>query len=312
MNEIKRMNEIDIYKPILKWVGGKTQILDKLLIEFPLEMDNYHEIFIGGGSVLFGLLSLVRNGNIKIRGKIYAYDINDALIYVYKNIQSNYEALYDEIEKIMEEYRKCGEVGINRKPINIEEAMESRENYYYWMRSEYNKMDNDERRTIRGSSVFIFLNKMCFRGIYRISSRGFNVPFGNYKRLEIIKMDYLRKISELIRDVIFETCDFRESMKRIKINDYVYLDPPYASDKDKSFDGYTENGFNKDSHIELFKMIDKLGEDGKKVMLSNADVKIVRDNFKDDRYKIMRVICKRLINSKNPESMANEVIIKNY
>lgn len=316
MDEIKYLKDInyekiDIYKPILKWVGGKTQILDKLLMEFPLEMDNYHEIFVGGGSVLFGLLSLVKNGIIKIRSRIYAYDINDALIYVYKNIQNNYEGLYDEIERIMDEYRRCGNGGLNRKPLNRDEAMECRENYYYWIRSEYNRMDKDERRTIRGSSIFIFLNKMCFRGIYRISSKGFNVPYGNYKTLEIIKKGYLREVSELIKDVIFETNDFRKSMMMVKINDYVYLDPPYVSDKDKSFVGYTENGFNMDSHNELFEMIHKLGE-GKKMMLSNADVKIIRDNFKDDRYKIMRIVCKRLINSKKPETMANEVIIKNY
>ena len=90
--------KITIFKPILKWVGGKTQILDKLIVEFPTEINNYREIFLGGGSVLLTLLSYVKTGVIKIHGNIYAYDLNEPLIYIYKNIQTKHTELYNEIQ----------------------------------------------------------------------------------------------------------------------------------------------------------------------------------------------------------------------
>jgi hypothetical protein len=105
-------NEFKIIKPILKWVGGKTQILDKLIVEFPNAMNNYHEIFLGGGSVLLTLLSYVKNNIIKVCGNIYAYDINEPLINTYKNIQSNHNELYEEIQKIIVEFNSCSNDGI--------------------------------------------------------------------------------------------------------------------------------------------------------------------------------------------------------
>ena len=118
-------------KPFLKWVGGKTQIIDKLICEFPSEINNYREIFLGGGSVLFSVLT---NDNIKINGKVYAYDLNEALIHVYKNIQSNYEQLYNQIETMIKEFNECKTETVNRKPKNKTEAMQNKENYYYYIR----------------------------------------------------------------------------------------------------------------------------------------------------------------------------------
>jgi len=301
-----------IPKPILKWVGGKTQILDKLIVEFPTEINNYREIFLGGGSVLLTLLSYVKTGIIKIHGNIYAYDLNEPLIYIYKNIQSNHDELYNEIQKIITEFNSCDNGEINRAPKNIEEAKIAKENYYYWIRSEYNKLNFADKKTILGSAMFIFLNKTCFRGVFRVGPKGFNVPYGHYNNPEIINKQHLDEIHELIQNVIFECCDFNTSLNSIESNDYVYLDPPYAPETDTSFVGYTENGFNIDNHNKLFKMIHKLTETNKKIMLSNADVSLVRDNFTDEKYNITSILCKRAINSKNPEAKAKEVIVKNY
>lgn len=301
-----------IPKPILKWVGGKTQILDKLIVEFPTEINNYREIFLGGGSVLLTLLSYVKTGIIKIHGNIYAYDLNEPLIYIYKNIQSNHDELYNEIQKIITEFNSCDNGEINRAPKNIEEAKIAKENYYYWIRSEYNKLNFADKKTIVGSAMFIFLNKTCFRGVFRVGPKGFNVPYGHYNNPEIINKPHLDEIHELIQNVIFECCDFNTSLNSIESNDYVYLDPPYAPETDTSFVGYTENGFNIDNHNNLFKMIHKLTETNKKIMLSNADVSLVRDNFTDEKYNITSILCKRAINSKNPEAKAKEVIVKNY
>jgi len=305
--------KIQIAKPILKWVGGKTQIMDKLICEFPTEINNYREIFLGGGSVLLTLLSYVKEGIIKVHGNIYAYDLNEPLIYIYKNIQTCHNELYDKLRTIITEFNECGNGEINRTPTNIDEAKLSKENYYYWTRTEYNKLSFNEKKTILGSAMFIFLNKTCFRGVFRVGPKGFNVPYGHYNNPEIINKEHLNEIHNLIQGVVFECCDYNVSLANIEKNDYVYLDPPYAPETDKSFVGYTENGFSLDNHNNLFKLIHKLTETNKKMMLSNADVKLVRENFSiDAKYSINSILCKRAINSKNPDAKAKEVIIKNY
>lgn len=286
--------KIVITKPILKWVGGKTQIIDKLLFEFPSEINNYHEIFLGGGSVLLALLSYIKNGNIKLNGNIYAYDLNEALIYVYKNIQSNYIELYNELQKLI---------------INYSDN-DKKEDYYYYIRNEYNKIE--DKTLIITSAMFIFLNKTCFRGLFRIGPNGFNVPYGNYKNPEIININHLEEVHNLIKDVIFICLDFTKSIKKdiYDKDDFIYLDPPYASETDKSFIKYTEKSFN--NHIELFNMIHELTNENIKIILSNSDVELVRNNFINDKYEIKSILCKRTINSKNPNSKTKEVIIKNY
>jgi len=304
--------KINIPKPILKWVGGKTQILDKLMTDFPIEINNYREIFLGGGSVLLALLSYVKNGAIKIHGNIYAYDLNEPLIYIYKNIQSRHNELYDSLVNIITEFNDCGNGEINRKPVNIEEAKLAKENYYYWIRSEYNKLCLIDKRCILCSAMFIFLNKTCFRGVFRVGPNGFNVPYGHYNNPEIINKEHLDEIRDLIQNVIFECSDFSISLEKIETDDFIYLDPPYAPETDTSFVGYTENGFNIEQHNHLFKRIHSLTDANKKIMLSNADVGLVRSNFTTEKYSISSILCKRSINSKNPEAKTREVIIKNY
>jgi DNA adenine methylase len=303
--------KIHIPKPILKWVGGKTQIIDTLITNFPVEINNYREVFLGGGSVLLSLLCYVKSGLIKIHNNIYAYDSNESLIYIYKNIQTHHHELYDTLKTIIMDFNECGNGDINRTPKNIEEAKVSKENYYYWVRSEYNRLM--DKKSILGSAMFIFLNKTCFRGMFRVGPNGFNVPYGNYKNPEIINKEHLEEIHMLIENVVFECCDFNKSLTtNIQENDFVYLDPPYAPEKKTSFVGYTKNGFNLEQQNDLFKLIHVLTDTNKKIMLSNADVSLVRDNFTDEKYNISSILCKRSINSKNPKAKAKEVIIKNY
>ena len=304
--------KIHIPKPILKWVGGKTQIIDKLITNFPVEINNYREAFLGGGSVLLTLLSYVKSGIIKIQGNIYAYDLNEPLIYIYKNIQTHHNELYDILQTIIKDFNECGNGEINRTPANIIEAKIAKENYYYWIRSEYNKLCLNDKKSILGSAMFIFLNKTCFRGVFRIGPKGFNVPYGHYNNPEIINKEHLEEINSLIQNVVFECCDFNTSLTNVESNDFVYLDPPYAPETDTSFVGYTENGFNIENHINLFKLIHVLTDTNKKIMLSNADVSLVRKNFTNEKYSILSILCKRSINSKNPEAKAKEVIITNY
>ena len=310
------VEEEEVPKPIIKWVGGKSQILDKLITEFPTTINNYYEIFLGGGSVLLALLTSIKNGLIVLNGTVHAYDINEALIYVYKNIQSHHLELFDKTQELIKEFNESGlddndEQNKNRKPTDIIEAKQSKHNYYYWIRENYNKLL--DKKTLTGSAMFIFLNKTCFRGVYREGPNGFNVPYGHYANPEIINKEHLEKIHYLIAGVIFEAMDFETSLSKISDeNDYAYLDPPYAPETNKSFVGYTKAGFKIDMHTKLFEACKKLTDEKKKFMMSNADVTLIRNNFTPMNYSVESIICKRAINSKKPQSKAIEVIIKNY
>ena len=294
-------------KPFIKWVGGKSQIINDIICRFPKEMNNYHEIFLGGGSVLFALLSMQKEGKIQINNKINVYDINESLIYVYKHIQKNKDKLYEYIELYFKEYDIIKGDTINRKPASIEEAKTSKESYYYWIRNKYNNMDN---KSIECAALFIFINKTCFRGMYREGPNGYNVPYGHYKKTpKIINKTDLNNISNLIRDVNFIHSDFNESIKNIKKNDFVYLDPPYVPENDKSFVGYVKDGFDLDTHTELFNKIKDLDRDGIKFVMSNSKVDLVIKHFEE--YKRTDIIARRAINSKKPGSTTTEIIIYN-
>lgn len=301
----KNNNKMKLQKPFLKWVGGKTQIIDHILHKFPTEINNYHEIFLGGGSVLFALLSLCNQNKIVVNGNIYAYDINESLIYVYKNIQQNHEKLYTYVQHYISMYDSIVGNVINRKPTTIEEAKTSKESFYYWMRMKFNSM---EKKSVESSALFIILNKTCFRGIYREGPNGYNVPYGHYKKTpRIFTLNELNSIHELIQNVIFIHIDFIGSFDNIDEEDFVYLDPPYAPENDKSFVGYVQNGFDLDLHLTLFDKIKKWNNI--KFIMSNAKVDLVMNHFKN--YQFDEIIVRRPINSKHPESKTKEVIIYN-
>jgi len=309
------IKEKNFDKPIIKWVGGKTQILNELIQQFPKNIDNYHEFFLGGGSVLFRLLNEIRNGNIMVNKKINAYDINEPLIHIYINIQEKHSELYNELQKIINVYNNISIDNGNKKPQNEQESLNSKESYYYWLRKKYNQLSHSDKNTITGSAYFIFLNKTSFRGVFRLNSKAeYNVPYGNYKNPEIINLEHLIYIHELIQNVNFECKSYSESIKDVdgNCNDFIYLDPPYAPESSTSFVSYTDIGFNLDEHNKLFGLCNKLNEKKIKFIMSNSDVKLVRDNFKDENYKIESIVCKRSINSKKPNSKTKELIIKNY
>ena len=268
-------------------------------------MDNYHELFLGGGSVLLGVLSLQKQKKINIKQKIYAYDLNYDLIHLYKDIQKNKEELYKYIKLYIDEYDSINGTTIYRKPKTIEEAKTSKESYYYWIRDRYNK---EQKNTVECSSLFLFLNKTCFRGMYREGPNGFNVPYGHYKKTPtIISKEELNKISELIQNVEFEHCSFQDSIKNVKEGDFIYLDPPYAPENSKSFIGYIKDGFNLETHQLLFSEIKKLGNI--KFIMSNSKVELILHHFKD--YHCDDIITRRAIHSKNPGTITTEVIIYN-
>lgn len=298
----------NIQKPVLKWIGGKTQIISNVLELFPDKIKNYHELFIGGGSVLFGLLSLIEKGEINLEGNIYVYDKNPDLINFYKNIQSNYNELHNYAKIYFNEYDELIGTEVNRKPINIEEAKTSKESYYYWLRQKFNTM---EKEFVEYSAIFLFLNKTCFRGMYRVGPNGYNVPYGHYKKTpKLISLDELKRISEMLSNVIFRESDFTESINEAKEGDFVYMDPPYVPENKTSFVGYTKDGFNKELHEKLFEETKNLDKRGVKFLMSNSNQKLVRDSLKE--FKCEEITARRAINSKNPSSKTKEVLIYNF
>ena len=292
-------------RPFLKWVGGKSQIVNEVLDYFPNTFKNYREIFVGGGSVL---LAFLQNKEIKVSGNIYAYDTNIYLIELYKNVQTHPEELWNAIKILIDEYNSIEEDTGDKNPKSKDDALLSKESYYYWIRSLYNDLcKKDNKSDINISAMFIFLNKTCFRGIYRESKNGFNVPYGNYKNPEIINKDTILKVSKLIKSVKFECMDFKDSINSVENDDFVYLDPPYVPIKLTSFVGYTKDSFTE--HKNLFDLCKNNIHGKAKFLMSNSNTELVKENM--NMFKIDTIECRRAINSKNPSSKASELLISN-
>ena len=284
-------------KPFLKWVGGKNQIMSLLIEKFPKKMNNYHEPFLGGGSVLIEVLILAAKNKIKIRNKIYAYDQNKDLINVYKNIQTNHECLFKKLTLYFRQYHHLATPCLKKQ-------------FYYKIRDKFNTMD---KNTIDCSAIFIFLNKTCFRGLFRVNKNNkFNVPYGHYKNTPCgPSKTELNRLSNLIKNVIFMDLDFEKSLQQIIPQDFVYLDPPYYPiEKNKtSFNTYTLDGFGLKKHKKLFAMIKQLSKTNVSFVLSNANNPFVSSTF--NSFNVEKIQAKRRINSKKPDSQAFELIINN-
>jgi len=272
-------------KSPLKWVGGKSKLFGLISQHYPSEINNYHELFVGGGSALIGLLDMVKKTKMKINGKIYAYDSNEVLITYYKFLQTDYSSIYDTVMKIK----------------NAES--EDKEQYYYQIRNSYNNRENID---IMKVSEFIYMNKTGFRGLFRLNkSGGYNVPYGHYDNPQIVDKEHLKKVSERIKDVEFICCDF-EKVKNIREDDFVYMDPPYVPEKKGGFVSYGKTGFVKEKHEALFKLCNNMKC---KWVLSNSNTETVRESLK--KFNIQEIEARRAINSTNPGAKTKEVIIYN-
>lgn len=287
-------------KPLLKWVGGKTSILEHVFQRFPKDIVNYHELFVGGGSVLLHLLS-----EHKVTGSVYAYDANLTLISFYRNVQQQPLLVIDNIRQLEETYKSIKGSAVNRSPKTLEEALTSQESFYYWNRAKFNELE--DKTSLLASSLFLFLNKTCFRGVYREGPNGFNVPFGHYKNPGILDEEHILQVSKLIEPVIFYHMDFKESLEMVDEGDFMYLDPPYAPENEKSFVSYTKAGFSLEDHQTLFM---RCKDSKASFLMSNANVELVTTSFQG--YHIDTIECRRAINSSNPAAKADEVLIYNY
>lgn len=292
-------------KPFIKWVGGKGQLLPEINKLYPIELgkniNKYAEIFLGGGAVLFDILSKYK------LDEVYISDKNLELINTYKSIRDNVDILIKSLKEMEEQYI----------PLNNED----RKIYYYEKREEYNSLKiNSEMNNIEKAILFIFLNKTCFNGLYRVNKKGeFNVPMGAYKKPKICDEENLKNVSLTLRNVKIVYADYRESEKFIDDKTFVYIDPPYRPlNITSSFTSYTENDFNDKEQIELAEYINVLNKKGAKIVISNSDPKNndIDDNFFDKLYKnynINRVKATRMLNSNaSLRGAINELLITNY
>jgi DNA adenine methylase len=270
--------------PVLKWVGGKRQIMPSIIALLPKNIKNYTyvEPFLGGAAVLFQLQPETALVN----------DSNAELINVYHVIKNNLDELITELKQHKNEA-----------------------DYYYTIRGldrrvEFNKLTNVQR-----ASRIIFLNKTCFNGLYRVNNAGeFNVPFGRYRNPNIVNEPVLKAVSKFLNtnNIVFSCTDYEDILKTVDRNSFVYLDPPYHPVSESSnFTGYVQGGWNSLDQIRLREACDELTRKGIKFLLSNSSAPFIWEQY--NKYKIQTVKASRAINSNGSErGEIDELLIRNY
>jgi len=294
------MNKI---RPFIKWAGGKGSLLSQISKFYPIELingeiDTYIEPFLGGGAVLIDIL---QKYPIK---KAYAFDINEDLINAFNCVKNHPEEMIAELDKIQNEY--------------IPYSENKRKEYYYKTRDEYN-LNNQKDDGIKRAVQFIFLNRTCFNGLYRVSKTGkFNVPCGKYKNPTICDANNIRSLSRLFENVTFINATYSECIKYIDNKTLVYFDPPYRPlNKTSAFTSYTKEDFNDEDQIELSKFFSELNTKDVHVMLSNSNPKNTNkdDNFFEKIYRgfsINEIVANRNINANSEKRGAiTELLITN-
>lgn len=291
-------------KPFLKWAGGKAQVLENIRLKYPsglgTTVTKYAEPFVGGGAVLFDILS-----NYKL-SEIYISDINRELIHTYMTVRSNINELISILTPIEKEY--------------LNADMETRKNIFYVHRSRFNKLKLKNSNSPELAALFIFMNRTCFNGLYRVNSKGeFNVPQGGYKNPRICDERNLTSVSLALREVQIVCGDYSKSKDFIDKKTFAYFDPPYRPlNTSSSFTSYTQDGFGDKEQIELAEFIDTVSKRGAFVVASNSDPKNAdkEDTFFDDLYskhKIFRISASRTINSVGyKRGKINELLIATY
>ena len=269
--------------PVLKWVGGKRQLIDVFTPLFPKNVTSYCEPFVGGGALLFSMQPKTA----------YVNDINDELIRVYTVIKDDVELLIAALQG----YKNEADV-------------------FYAVRD----WDRDKEKYTLLSDVekaarILYLNKTCYNGLFRVNNSGeFNSPFGNYRNPNIVNAPVLRAVSSYFNaaNIRLSCDDYANVLANVQKGTFVYLDPPYDPVSDtSSFTGYSRGGFSRDDQIKLRKCCDALNDEGVKFMLSNSPTDFIREQYA--AYNIITVQAKRAINSDAAKrGEVDEVVVRNY
>lgn len=290
-------------KPFAKWAGGKAQILEEIRQRYPSGLGKtitkYAEPFVGGGAVLFDILSKYQ------LEEVYISDINRELIETYTQIRDNADELISVLSALECEYL----------PLSDDE----RKVYYYAKRVRFNTLKSNADTGLEISALFIYLNRTCFNGLYRVNSKGgFNVPMGSYKNPTICDADNLLAVSKMLQGVKIVSVDYKESGTFIDDKTFAYFDPPYRPlSVTSSFTSYALDGFNDEKQAELACFIKEMSCKGACIVASNSDPKNTdkNDNFFDNLYNslsIIRISASRAINSVGAgRSRVSELLISN-
>lgn len=275
-------------QPFVKWAGGKRQLLPEIKKRLPAVFNNYYEPFIGGGALL---LELGHTPSI-------ISDNNHVLIDAYKTIRDFPNELKKQLNDIQEEHNSIDDKDRNKE-------------FYYSKRKEFNDIIYSDEDLIRKTTLFIYLNKACFNGLYRVNQKGFfNVPSNQKTRINLYDNNNINEISSFLKHVKIYNQDFEKTVENAQKGDLVFFDSPYAPLNPQSFDSYTKEGFSIEEHIRLAELYKSLSKKGVFCILTNHNTEFIRELYRD--FTIEEVNVKRMINSDSKNRVGKEVIITNY
>lgn len=273
-----------IVAPFVKWAGGKRQLLPQIRERMPQHYNRYFEPFVGGGAVLFDLQPEHALIN----------DINKALINAYKIICEKPEEFLRAVKQLDNEMQQNGK------------------EYYYAKREDYNDKLMRAEYDVELAALFVFINKHCFNGLYRVNGKGlFNVPY-NQSKCASVDEKLIMDISQVLQGVTILDGDFEDACADAQQGDFIFLDSPYVPLNPASFESYTKEGFDMESHRRLARLYDDLTAKGCFCMLTNHNTEFINTLYGNKGYKIDVVSVKRLINSDASNRVGEEVIIYNY
>ena len=270
--------------PFVKWAGGKRQLLPQIKERMPEKYNSYFEPFVGGGAVIFELLPT----NALIN------DINKALINAYRQICNAPEAFLAAVKQ-------------------LDEAMwEDGKKYYYSLREHYNDKLMKAEYDVELAALFVFINKHCFNGLYRVNGKGlFNVPYNNSRRTSVDE-SIIMEVSRYLQGITIMDGNFEEACEGAGQGDFVFIDSPYAPLNPTSFESYTKEGFDIESHRRLSNLFEKLTNRGCYCMLTNHNTELINELYSGKGYRRDVVSVKRMINSDASKRVGEEIIICNY
>ena len=271
-------------EPFVKWAGGKRQLIPQIMDRMPEKYNNYYEPFVGGGAVVFELQPEVAVIN----------DLNKALINTYKQIR-------DVPKNFTEEVRRLDT-----------EMWEDGKKYYYALREQYNDKLMRSEYDVELAALFVFINKHCFNGLYRVNGRGlFNVPYNNSRRASVDEC-VIMSVSKYLQKTTIIDGDFEMACDGAKAGDFVFLDSPYAPLNPTSFESYTKEGFDIESHRRLAGLYEELTARGCYCMLTNHNTDLINELYGNRGYRMDVVNVRRMINADATNRVGEEIIICNY
>ena len=270
--------------PIIKWAGSKRQLLSELQARIPHVFGRYVEPFLGSGALFLELQPKQATLN----------DCNPELINMYTCIRDCCDELFDNLVTLQKEYNELT-------------SQKDKELFYYKMRDEFNERMLNANLGVRDASLFIFLNKTCYNGLYRVNTAGtFNTPSGKKRKVSISSKAQFQRCSDALSNAIILNGDFELACQNVQAGDFVYFDSPYYD----TFDTYQPGGFPEQDHQRLAQLYQRLSEQGVYCLLSNSDTAFIRDLYEGSFIDVVSV--KRMINCNGQQRTGTELIIRNY